>query len=182
MRVLSCECHGILSHTFSMATIRETQDFRAKKWLSLLIFGKQIFSNIYFSSRYKIIEILHAAVDNAKEIESKLEDRFDQVWKKFEGFGENFPVLSKKVVPILEDMADNLEEQAEDSGKQIMNSATESLCEMKNHLTTFLKNVETIAGKSQDELRSKIVELKGKVQPYMDDVRDEFDRYVKKMY
>ncbi|XP_077312236.1 uncharacterized protein LOC143933184 [Lithobates pipiens] len=130
---------------------------------------------------YRIKETLQAAVANAQEIESELEDHFDKVWKKIENFGQKFPIFTEKVLPILEDFANNLEEQAHDNAQELLSTATLSLYEMKNHLTVFLKKVETIARENRDELQSKIVELKDKAQPYMDDIRAEYDRNMRNM-
>lgn len=118
---------------------------------------------------------------NAQEIESELEDHFDKVWKKIENFGQKFPIFTEKVLPNLEDFANNLEEQANENAQELLSTATLSLYEMKNRLTVFFKKVETIARENRDELQSKIVELKDKAQPYMDDVRAEYDRNLRGM-
>lgn len=118
---------------------------------------------------------------NAREIESEIEDHFDKVWKKIEKFGQHFPIFTEKVLPILEDVANNLEEKANENAKELLSTATLSLDEMKNHLTVFLKKVETIARENRDELQSKIVELKDKAQPYMDDIKAEYERNLRSM-
>ncbi|XP_075046425.1 uncharacterized protein LOC142107141 [Mixophyes fleayi] len=134
------------------------------------------------AKEYKIKEKLQAAKHNADEIESVIEDYFDEIWKKGdEELHARFPVFRTNVVPLLEDFDNKLEEELKRIVEEVVPIGSELFAGITKHVKSFLGNMETLAEKARDNVRAEIDVLRSKLQPYVDDVRAEYEKYSKDM-
>lgn len=134
------------------------------------------FSDI--AKEYHIKEKLEAAKKNANKIEEVLEGYYEEVWKRFdEQLHEKFPTFRKNVVPILQDFDDALEKQMKKVVKEVVPVGSELVSGISKHVMHFFENLESIAEKGRDRLRTEIDSLRVKLQPYVEDVHAEYEKY-----
>ncbi|XP_075695921.1 uncharacterized protein LOC142662006 [Rhinoderma darwinii] len=130
------------------------------------------------AKEYNVKEKLEAAKKHGKKLEKAMEKYYEEVWKKFdEQLHEKFPVFRKNVVPILQEFDDALEEQLKKLVKDVVPVGSDLVSGITKHMLNFFENLESIAEKGRDRLRSEMDSLRVKLQPYVEDVHAEYEKY-----
>ncbi|XP_056400440.1 apolipoprotein A-I-like [Hyla sarda] len=125
-------------------------------------------------------ERLQTAKKHANKLEEAIEGYYEAVYKKFdEQLHEKFPTFRTKVVPILKDFDDALEEHLTRAAKEILPAGSHLVAGISKHVVNFFENLESVAEKGRDALRGEIDSLRVKLQPYVDEVHAEYERYHK---
>ncbi|KAM3923480.1 uncharacterized protein RB166_012522 isoform 1-T3 [Leptodactylus fuscus] len=140
-----------------------------------------IFESLDFeglAKEFHLKENIEAAQKHTENLEDALENYVDEVWKKFEEkLEQRFPVFTGKVVPILEDFSNALEEQAENALKEFAPIGIDLVSGLHKHVRQFWKKLEDIAINGQDNVRAEIDKLRDKLHPYVDKVHEEYKAY-----
>ncbi|XP_040281995.1 apolipoprotein A-I-like [Bufo bufo] len=131
---------------------------------------------------YHIEEKWEAAKIHSKKLEKALERYFEEVWKRFdEKLTEDFPVFRKDVLPIFKEFDDKLEEHLKKFVKETVPVGSDMVTGISKSVFHFFENLESIAEKGRDNVRADIDSLRVKLQPYMNDLHAEYERYNKKI-
>ncbi|XP_077313098.1 uncharacterized protein LOC143933877 [Lithobates pipiens] len=134
------------------------------------------------AERFKLKEKLEAAKDNAEHAEKVLEDYFHEVWKNYdEKLHKDLPVFREKVLPLLNEFDNNLEEVVKKAVKQLVPVTSELVYGLGGEMKKFWVSIENTAEKTRDGIRAEIDTLRTKVQPYAEDVKAEYEKYKESM-
>ncbi|XP_053307468.1 apolipoprotein A-I-like [Spea bombifrons] len=142
--------------------------------------GKDFVKNLEssdFAKELKVkenLDFLRTELNNAwdnvdKYVDKSLEEVKQEIKK-------DYPVFVTKVVPVLEEFKNKWEENALSIAKDFLKVALNLFGGIKTEFQSFFKNIEPIAEKGRDTLRSEVEALRTKLAPYIDDLREEVKR------
>ncbi|XP_075135831.1 uncharacterized protein LOC142210521 [Leptodactylus fuscus] len=139
-------------------------------------YGELDFKKI--AKEFHLQEKLEAAKKHKDNLEKVIETYGHEVWKKFDAqLHEKFPTFMEKVVPVLREFDDALEEQLKKMVKEVVPAGSDLIAGISSHVIQFLEKLEGFAIKSRDNLRTEVDILRGKLQPYADKVHEEYKQY-----
>ncbi|XP_044134369.1 apolipoprotein A-I-like [Bufo gargarizans] len=144
-----------------------------------------IFESLDFQEikkEYRIQEKWEAAKIHSEKLEKAVERYLEEVWKRLdEKLTEEFPVLRKDVLPILNEFDDKLVEHLKKFVKEAVPVGSDMVTGISKSVSHFFENLESIGEKGRDNMRAEIDSLRVKLQPYMNDLQAEYERYHKKI-
>lgn len=132
------------------------------------------------AKEYHIKEKLDAAKKHSEKLEKAMESYAKEVYKRFdEQLKQKFPMFHDKVLPILKEADDKLEEHIKNLVKEALPIGSDLVAGIVKAFAHSFESFEKIAEQGLENVRGEIDKLRVKLEPHVDSVHAEYETYRK---